>query len=527
MKKRVLALLLVLTMVFALTACGGSETSETPAEKESAGSSAAAGNTENAGSAETAAKRNDVNIYCEGVFGTLDPHGAGAITYTNQYLASQIYEPLVKVEEDGSVTPILAEDWEISEDGLTYTFNIRQGVKFHNGEELKASDAAYSINRAMEMGILVTYYQNIASAEAVDDYVLVVTLTAPFAPQLSYFYDIPIVNEKFAESSDMVTTACGTGPYELVDIDFNLECNLKAFADYWQGKAAIETAKIKVITEATTAAVAFESGELDFFFCYNTSAYAPLAESGKYNTELVAQQHTALILLNNAVAPLDDVRVRQALSHATDRETMIAIAYDGLAAPTYLMANPTSFGVTEENFYNRFEYDLDKAKALLAEAGYPDGLDLGDMTVIGGSYHEKYAQVWQQSLAQIGVTVNLVASESAVADTVAHEYVTATMGESFTPDFAYAASTYYTGGEKNKTMYENPEVTEMINKAAASTDSEERLALYNDIINIVAEDATCIPIFNKQVPWVWNKDLNANPRNNGGHPYYIYEMSWN
>lgn len=506
MKRRTLALLLVCLLTASLFAgCSGDNAADDTSE----------------GGGEA---RTDVNIYCEGVWTDLDPHGAGCTTYTNMYLLNQMYEPLAHVEDDGSITPALATDWVISDDGKTYTFTIREGVKFHNGDEMTAEDVAFSLNRAFEAAALQTYSSFADRAEVVDDTTVNVILKEPFAPFLSYLEWYPIVSESFANSNDLHSSVCGTGPYTLESIDFNLECKMTAFEDYWQGAASIKNVTFEAITEATTAAVAFESGDLDFFFCYNVSAYGPLQESGKYNTALVAQQHTAVILLNNSVAPLDNKLVRQALSYATDRDTMIAIAYEGLAEPTYLMANTSSFGVTEEQFYNHYEYDLEKAKEVLAEAGYPDGFDLGVMTVISGSYHEKYAQVWQQSLAQIGVTIELVGSESAVADTVDHNYVTATMGETFMSDFASTAP-YYTGN--NKTCYSNDRVTELFNLASAETDSDKRLEYYSEAIDIIYDDATCIPIFNKQVPWVWDKNLNATLSCDPGHPYYVYDMSWN
>lgn len=518
MTKKLLALLLACLLLVSLFAGCGKTEEPAPAKEETPGESA------EAPAAEGGEKRDDVNIYCEGVWTDLDPHGTGCTTYTNMYLLNQMYEPLASVADNGDIVPVLATEWSINEDGTVYTFKLREGVKFHNGDEMTAEDVVFSLNRAFEAAPLETFSSFIDKAEVVDASTITVTLQEPFAPFLSYLEWFPITSESFAAENDLHTTVCGTGPYTLESIDFNLECKMVAFADYWRGEASIKNVTFKAITEATTASVAFESGDLDFFFCYNVSAYAPLEESGKYNTALMAQQHTAVILLNNAVEPLNNKLVRQALSYATDRETMIQIAYEGLAAPTYLMANTSSFGVTEDKFYNHYEYDLEKAKELLAEAGYPDGLDLGVMTVISGSYHEKYAQVWQQSLAQIGVTVELVGSESAVADTVDHNYVTATMGETFMSDFAYT-STFYTGN--NKTCYANDRVTELYNLAASEVDSEKRLEYYGEVIDIVFDEAPCIPIFNKQVPWVWDKNLNAVLSCDPGHPYYVYDMSWN
>lgn len=499
MKKIILFLLSIVMVIGLLAGCGG-ETKSSDGEK-----------------------RNDVKIYCEGVWTTLDPYGPGATAYVNMYLANQMYECLVYVNDNGEIEPVLAESWTVSDDGLDYTFKLREGVKFHDGETLKPSDVVYSFKRAMSEAPLETYYAPIESVTEGDGNSVVITLKNPFAPFVSYLENIPIVSKKFADGKSLLTEECGTGPYKLVSIEMNTECKMTAFDDYWRGKASIQDVLFKVITEGTTAVVAFESGDLDFMFCYNVSAFAPLEASGLYNTALTPTYHTANILLNNKVTPLDNKLVRQALSHATDRETMIKVAYEGLAQPTYLMANTATFGVNKDKFYNHYEYDLEKAKALLAQAGYPNGLDLGKMTVISGSYHEKYAQVWQESLSQIGVTIKLEGSESVVADCVAHNYVMATMGNGFTSDFAYNSDHYV---PDNMANYDNLVVTDLFAKAAKELDSNKRLKYYDEIIDIIFDECPNIPIFNKEIPWVWNKKLNAKPHLNSGHPYYVYEMSW-
>ena len=247
--------------------------------------------------------------------------------------------------------------------------------------------------------------------------------------------------------------------------------------------------------------------------------------------------------MNNKLKPLDDKRVRQALSYATDRETMIAIAYEGLASPTYLMANTSSFGVPKDKFRNHYEYNLEKAKALLAEAGYPNGLDLGVMTVIIVFWCiDKRCGYFMLSLGFLGTVLNQFLKilfriprpwvldpsfepvESAVADAEAHNYVLCTMGGGFMTDFAYAVGQYYV--PTNMANYENPKVTELAEKAAGETNAQTRLKLYEEISDIVIDECPNIPIFNKQVPWVWAKDLNAVPHLDSGRCFYIYEMSW-
>ena len=326
------------------------------------------------GGGSSGAKRDDVVIYCESPWASLDPHGTGSTAYVNMYLTNQMYEALTYVNDSGEVTPSLAREWSVSGDGLVYTFTLNEGVKFHSGEELKASDVAYSYNRAMGFPELETYYAPIAKVEATGDYTVDVTLKNAFAPFLSYTENIPIVSEKFTEEKgSLLEQACGTGPYQLVSFDMNTECKMTRFDDYWKGAASIKDAKFKVITEGTTAVVAFESGELDYMFCYNVSAFAPLEASGKYNTKLAATYHTANILMNNKSAPLDNVHLRRALAHATDRETMIEIAYEGLASPTYLMANTSTFGVTKENLSTPTRTTWTRPKRSWPRRGTPTG----------------------------------------------------------------------------------------------------------------------------------------------------------
>lgn len=507
--KRVLSLLMAVVMLMALVACGAGNAAPT-----------------DDGAADVAAKRDDVNVYVEGAFSTIDPHAAGCANVINMKLTDQVYETLVRVEDDGSCTPLLATDWTISDDGLHYTFNIRQGVKFHNGDELKASDVVFSILRASECPDREnpTMYIDKDTVKATDDYTVEFSMTSPLAIQVFYMSLISIVNEKFVTEHDMTTEMCGTGPYMLDSINMNVEANLVAFPDYWQGEASIKNAKLKCYTDGSTAVSAFQSGDLDFMFCTQPSAYAPLADTGNYNTALVFASHVSAIYMNENVAPLDNKLVRQALSHTVDRETMISIAYEGLAEPAYMMAPSTTFGVGDLA-YDAYPYDLEKAKSLLAEAGYPNGFDM-DMLIISGSFFEKYAQVWQQDLAKIGVNLSLVASDNVPADTAALNYSLSVMGVQYSPDFAYSTGKYYLTGT-NPAAYSNAKVDELLNTANTSTDQDERLKLYQEAIEIIIDDAVYIPVFMKQMPWVWDKNLTAVPHPYNDHTYFIYEMSWN
>ena len=331
--KKFLALALALIMVLSLfTACGQKEEAAAP-ESGSDAPAASSG-------------RDDVIVRCEQVWYNLHPL-EGIVGFPNLYILDQAYEALTRIDDEGTVQPRLATEWEISEDAKEFTFKIREGVKFHNGEELKASDVVFTYEVAMETASCDVYLNKVTSVEAVDDYTVKITLGSPSVSFLNNTAEIYIMNEKYYNEvgGDMLEQGCGTGPYKIVEVDLSTEIKLEAFDEYWECDVPIKTAIVRAVTDSTTAAVSFEAGELDFMQVSNISAYQPLADSGNFNTTLVTTLHTAYIALNNEVAPFDNKLVRQALNYCMDRESMVAIAYEGLAEPAYLMADERSKGV--------------------------------------------------------------------------------------------------------------------------------------------------------------------------------------
>ncbi len=481
--------------------------------------------TSTTGSTPTGTGRDEVVVHVEAPWNTLDPHDTGA--YVDMYLINQMYEQLVFVEDDGTVTPSLAEKWTVSEDGKTYTFTLRQDVKFHNGENMKASDVAFSFNRAKGMAQMYDYTVMIDSAEATGDYEVVIKLRSAFAPFLSYVAKIAILNEKFlGENSDISRTSCGTGPYVMKDVNMNTEAHFEAFADYYKGEAAIKKIHFRIIIDTTSAIMAFKSGELDFVYP-NATTYLELSGGSDFNTAGVATLHTAAICMNNEVAPFDQVEVRQALNYATDRASMILVAFEGLAEPARLLAAEASFGVDYANA-KEYPYDLDKAKELFAKHGITD---LGTMYTISGGYHEKIAQVLQSSLSQIGVKVEIMPMESStlIEMMTKGEYTFGNMGLGYSNDFAYNSRYYTSGaiGSGNFDRYSNPRVDELFSLAEAETDTAKRLEYYGEAVKLITEDAPDIPVFHKQLLFAWSKDINAVPHVDSGKPYFVYEWSWN
>lgn len=490
-------------------------------------------NTNSADQEDGASSKDTVIVRCEQVFYNMHPL-EGIVGFPNLYVLDQVYEGLTRIDDDGVVQPRLAESWKIAEDCMSVTFKLREGVKFHNGEELKASDVAFTYERGMETAALDVYLNKMESVEVLGDYELRINLSSPSVSFINNTSEVYIMNEKYYNEvgGNLLEQGCGTGPYKFVSVDLSTEIELEAFDDYWECEVPIKHAIIRAVTDSTTSAVSFEAGELDFMQVSNISAYPQLA-AGDFNTELVTTLHTAYIALNNEVAPFDNKLVRQALNCAMDRESMVSIAYEGLANVAWIMADSRAFGVDLSDC-DYITYDPEKAKELLAEAGYPDGINFSEdfgitMDIIAGGYFEKFAQVFQQNLADIGCTIELRASETYSSDAATGNYSIITQGMTFQYDASYLEGLYGTSGinSKNHARYSNSRVDELFALADATTDQDQRAAYYKEITEIVYDDCPTLAVMHRQIPYAWAKDLNAKPHAPANHPYYIYEWSWN
>lgn len=521
MKK--LALFLALCMVFTLVLAGCQNDSGEPNTNDP-GQSQGADNQDdqNQSSGE---KRTDLHLAMAEVPSVLDPHYANLIV--EQTITSQIYEALIFIDDDGTEYPCLATDYTISDDGLVYTFNLRQGVKFHNGEEFKASDVVFSIERCRESARMYSYVEPIASVEAPDDYTAVITLSYQYAPFIQYVGALWIVNEKHVTEvgkDAFATDPCGTGPYMLKSFEPTLSTSVTAFSDYWGGQAPIKDIDWKIITDTSTALVAFEAGEIDYIGVPSAN-WEDIKANSKYTTELLEANHTTYLVMNHEVAPFDNKLVRQALNYAINKDDMCLMAKDGLAAPAYTLAKETLvWGATNDTTV--YEYDVEKAKAKLAEAGYPDGFDAGAIKTIG-AYFEKVAQIAQSNFAAIGVTTTVEMCESSayMADCIAGNIGLAVMGVTVGTDFAMFDQVYATQfiNNLNLARYSNPTVDDLFKQGVATTDHAERQAIYKQLIDIVQEDAVYIPVFYGQSPVAYNPNLSPKSHVSGN---LFKEWSW-
>lgn len=464
---------------------------------------------------------------------SVDPHGANTIHDYDVW--TQIYEPLYSRNEvTGELVPRIAESYTISDDGTTYTFNIRKGVKFHNGNELKASDVVFSFERAMGLPIPSAYLTSVEEVTATDDYTVTFTLNKPDAAFIINQYLIFVVSQEEVEAQgDEFGTKVflgGTGPYYLTLLKRDTEWTLEAFSDYYMGEPEIKKVRYVPITDVTAGQIALESGELDWY-AIPVSSWDALSANPNFNSELVITTSTYFVGLNFRNGPLEDDNLRLAIAYAIDKEAINVAAVNGLGREAdFLVPEQHTGAPTEGLTYNR---DLEKAKEYLAKSDYPEGTNIGTISCASGSIAEKIAQVLQANLGEIGLTTDIkrLDATNMYANIRAQEYDIAVDQREIDGDFEGYRNVLYTKSEGSyrvkfkDSKFDWEKMDELWDAGIAVTDVDERTAIYTELNNMIMETVSILPVIQNVRPFVWTKDLTI-PMNN---PCYaqIYEWSWN
>ena len=513
-------------LTLGLAACSGGNTSADTGSASDTESASSAGQ-EAAGSG-SASGRTDLNLRISDAFSTVDPHNLSL--NSDIMLSRQVYEPLYWINDEGEEIPMLATEYSVSEDGLTWTFQLREGVTFQNGDPLTAQDVVYSYERCFDNAYMQEKVEAIDSVTAPDDSTVEMHLKYQFSPLMEKIAAIGIVSQSFAEANMddqglLGFNACGTGAYSVKEAIPDVSITLEAYSGYWGGEAPIKTLNFEQITDETTAVTAFEAGEIDVMSIPSAN-WAQISESGQYNTDSRPSNHVVYLIFNTEAAPFDNRELRQAIAYAINREDIIAVAADGPADPATSLATSYMLGYTEDHM--TYEYDPEKAKELLAEAGYPDGLDIGSMKTMSGSYFEKVMQVVQSQLAEVGITSTIEGMDgnSLVEDCITGNFTLADMGQNLSLDYDFLKTYFneeYING-LNMARVSDSQIQELFEQGASTTDKEERLAIYQEIEDLTQELCAYVPLYNLQTTTAWNKDLNYTPSVTG----VLYkDCSWN
>jgi peptide/nickel transport system substrate-binding protein len=417
---------------------------------------------------------------------TLDPH---TTTGSADKPVFNVFNALTRGGENGDVLPELAESWEVSDNGLTYTFSLRPGVLFHNGRELVADDVIFSYNRVLDEALGSRYrgqLTGIEAMEAVDDHTLQITLNAPFTPFLVYLQDVRIVPEEAAD--ELGTNPIGTGPWRFGEWMPNDHLTLVKNPDYWEeGLPYLDELTYQVVRDQQSGVIAFETGNLDMVLSDVLSSSDILEFQENPDVTLIAPPVEAsydVILFDNAHPPTDDVRVRRAIAHAFNRDIISEVVYDGLFPPAYTLFPPEHWAYNPD--LTQPAYDLEAAAALFEEAGVTS---LSFITWAVDPQLRQIAEILQQELAQIGVQLEVRPVETAQLIEQVYPtdrtYEIANTGylREIDPDgwlkYFYAP---------NETNYSNPELEEVLIAARSEQDQAARKELYDQAQEIILED---------------------------------------
>ncbi len=429
----------------------------------------------------------------------LDPQLTSA--YVSFQVLENVFDTLVEPDENLEMVPSLAESWEVSDDGLTYTFKLRDGVTWHDGSPLTAQDVVYSYGRIRESANNGWRFGTVTDVTAPDDTTVVFTLSAPtpnLLSNLGAFKGMAIVQQANVESGDITTAPIGSGPFKVNSWTSGDSIELVRNDDYWGGAPSLDGVTFRFIPDATVALTNLQSGDANWTDNLPVQQVNSLKDSTDILVEGVPSNDYYYFATNEAREPFSDPRVRQALAWAIDRDAIVQASVFGNGA-----VNQTAIPATSAFYYDYAPYsrDLDKAKALLDEAGVSD-LSMDLMVPSTDTQAVTDAQVIAANLADIGVTVNIRQLDVSTwlaeqADGNFDAYLWSWVGNLDPGDFYYAQ--HHTGGGFNAQGYSNPMVDELLDAAGAATDADARKELYDQAAKLIVDDASYVYLYNPEI----------------------------
>ena len=487
-KKQLLSGVMALLLSASLCACGGSKTAEGTSEAAGESSEAETSNTLSEG---TPVPGGSVVYGMTQDLASLDPHvdtDAGT-----RDVVFNLYEGLVKPTSDGGFIPAVASDYIISDDAKTYTFTLRDGITFHDGTPVTIEDVKYSIDRYAEIqGESSAFSSLVDSVEVQDDKTMVVNLKesySEFLPMMTIAI-IPQSNE------DPAGNPIGTGPFKYVSYTPGQNLELEKYDGYWQeGVPSLDSVEFKFIADVDTAFVELQAGTIDILK-YLTSAQAETL-GDDYNIVQGSMNLVHAMYLNSAYEPLSKTEVRQALCYAVDRDAINNFIFGGKSHIIGSHMIPAMSKYYEPEAETVYSYDPEKAKELLADAGYADGFDLEITVPSSYSQHVDSAQIIADELSQVGinVTLNQVEWSTWLQDVYKGGNFQATViGFDGTLAPSDWLKKYVTDDAKNFMHYSNTEYDDVFNTAYTTVDDDVKVENYKKAQMILAEDAAAVYI---------------------------------
>lgn len=470
-----------LASVLALTTLAGCQGGQTPAS--SSGSEASAGET---------AKKEELVVAISADTATLEPMvQSGQAT---RLIKQSIYRGLVAYQADGKIGMEIADSYNIEDDNKTYVFKLKENAKFHDGSDITAEDVKFSLERILDESVGATFRSDflnvLDTVEAVDAKTVRIVLKEPCAPFTDYLTlpESVIVSKAWCESHDNDLNAhpMGSGPYVFSSWDKGREIVVTAFADFYKpGKPESKAIRFVTTPDATTRANALRTGDADLID-YVAAKDIDAFEKEEGFIADISEAPFMCLQFNTKTGPLSDARVRQAIAYAVDRQGVINAAFMGRGTPMF--GFPTQVG---ENGYdgkydNYFSQDLEKAKSLLAEAGYANGFDIKILSSSTYEMHKQTAIVVQDSLKKIGIRaeVELPDWSTRIERSNKGDYeilVSGTAGNIVDMDWT---TNYFESGEprmNSSAWFADDEIDRLLKEGRTTIDADKRMEIYDNL----------------------------------------------
>lgn len=475
---------------------------------------------------------------------TIDPIGSPSVDAASERVRTLMFNSLVKKDEKFDYVGELASDIKRSDDGLTHTFTLRDGVKFHDGRALTSADVKYTLDLLFSSNFAksASFFEGagdqkksyIRSVEVPDQRTVVVTLTKPWVGLLSNLVPVPIIPKDSYESQK--THPLGTGPFKFVSYDQTQQiCDVEAFPEYWDGPAKLQHVRVRVISDMNALQAELQAGRVDLApmpTSLSPDSVKRLEQDRNLQVRAFPGSNLNLLTLNTTSTPLDNVKVRQAIAYAIDRQSMIQQLLLGYGKIANSILPEESWAYSPGQTYN---YDPAMARKLLAEANFradkPIVYKLSGSSIAG----RQYAGVIQNALKEVGIPVEIQTSEiNTLFDELRRgnfqiaygQWVGGNQDPIFYKDlFATSEIPTQTRSARNRSRYSNPELDALIDQAVNTYDRQKARELYVKIQEIVSRDVPVFPLWYQSNVVIARKNVENIKVNASGDWYFVKDLS--
>lgn len=521
LKTIALFVLVVLTLTAVLSAC-----SDGKGDADNNASSASAPDSEASDGYATSGEPIEGGEITVGISqdldSSLDPHEmVAAGTAGTREVLFNVFEGLLKPDSDGNLTPAVASGYTV--DGTIYTFTLRDGVTFHNGQTVTAEDVVYSIERIADSSSETTYvsaFSVVTRVEAVDDSTVVIEIEEA-DPEFIASLTVAIIPMNYDGQG---SAPIGTGPFKFLSYALQESLVVEKYEDYWGDKAFLDKVTFKIYSSIETMIMSLNSGAVDICAHLGTDEVAQLS-TDSFDVLEGTMNLVQALYLNNAEKPFDDVRVRQALCHAVNVDEIMQVLSNGMGAKVGSSMIPAFTKYFNADLVGYYSYDPDKARKLLEQAGYFDGFSMTITVPSNYEPHVNTAEVIIQQLAAVGIkaVINSVEWTTWYEDTyVGRNYQSTVIGvDAPTPTAQAMLGRFVTNAPDNFINYSNESYDEIYESARLSANDAEQVEMYKELQEILAEDAANVYLQDLC-------DLVAVNRNLTGYefyPMYVMDLS--